>query len=94
MSRVRCIGCVHFFGSVRCQVGTPRWTAPEVLDSRPYTEKADVYSFGIVLWEMLMGEVRSGHGDFYTGVMPTYELLTFRLVRFRSKTCRHHKRLI
>lgn len=39
------------------QVGTPRWTAPEVLASRPYTERADVYSFGIVVWEMVTGEV-------------------------------------
>lgn len=38
-------------------MGTPRWTAPEVLASKPYSEKADVYSFGIVLWEMVTGEV-------------------------------------
>eukprot|EP00026_Physarum_polycephalum_P003425 Phypoly_transcript_03436.p1 GENE.Phypoly_transcript_03436~~Phypoly_transcript_03436.p1 ORF type:complete len:687 (+),score=66.03 Phypoly_transcript_03436:188-2248(+) len=31
--------------------GTPCWTAPEVLRNQRYTEKADVYSFGIVLWE-------------------------------------------
>ncbi|DBA00609.1 TPA: hypothetical protein N0F65_007738 [Lagenidium giganteum] len=32
--------------------GTTQWMAPEVLGSRPYTEKADVYSFGIVVWEV------------------------------------------
>lgn len=32
--------------------GTPCWTAPEVLNNLGYTTKADVYSFGIVLWEM------------------------------------------
>ena len=27
--------------------GTPLWTAPEILRGDTYTEKADVYSFGI-----------------------------------------------
>ena len=31
--------------------GTPCWTAPEVLRHLHYTVKADVYSFGIVMWE-------------------------------------------
>ncbi|GAM19521.1 hypothetical protein SAMD00019534_026960 [Acytostelium subglobosum LB1] len=31
--------------------GTPCWTAPEVLRNQRYTEKADVYSFAIVMWE-------------------------------------------
>jgi serine/threonine protein kinase len=33
--------------------GTPLWMAPEVLLNKPYDESADVYSFGIVLWELL-----------------------------------------
>ncbi|KAG7384803.1 hypothetical protein PHYPSEUDO_002189 [Phytophthora pseudosyringae] len=33
-------------------VGTPYWTAPEVLESTEYTEKADIYSFGVLLTEM------------------------------------------
>ncbi|KDO28090.1 TKL protein kinase [Saprolegnia parasitica CBS 223.65] len=32
--------------------GTPLWTAPEILRGDTYTEKADVYSFGIVLAEI------------------------------------------
>ena len=27
--------------------------APEVISSQEYTEKADVFSFGIILWEKL-----------------------------------------
>lgn len=35
------------------KIGTPQWMAPEVFLSRPYDEAVDVYSFGIVLWELL-----------------------------------------
>ncbi|EAY19834.1 TKL family protein kinase [Trichomonas vaginalis G3] len=37
-------------------VGTVQWMAPEVLRSERYSEKADVYSFGILLWELLTGD--------------------------------------
>ncbi len=33
-------------------IGTPLWMAPEILQGRPYGPPADVYSFGIVLWEL------------------------------------------
>eukprot|EP01105_Mastigella_eilhardi_P014593 TRINITY_DN331_c0_g1_i2.p1 TRINITY_DN331_c0_g1~~TRINITY_DN331_c0_g1_i2.p1 ORF type:complete len:768 (-),score=181.30 TRINITY_DN331_c0_g1_i2:130-2145(-) len=33
--------------------GTPCWTAPEVMRHLHYSEKADVYSFGMVMWECL-----------------------------------------
>ncbi|PHT33170.1 Serine/threonine-protein kinase CTR1 [Capsicum baccatum] len=32
--------------------GTPQWMAPEVLRNEPSDEKADVYSFGVILWEL------------------------------------------
>lgn len=32
--------------------GTYRWMAPEMTKEKPYTRKVDVYSFGIVLWEL------------------------------------------
>ncbi|KAN0028998.1 hypothetical protein ACTFIV_010866 [Dictyostelium citrinum] len=49
-------------------VGTPCWTAPEVLRNDAYTEKADVFSFAIVLWEMVTRE------DPYQG-MPTFQIV-------------------
>jgi len=40
--------------STRC--GSPAWSAPEVCRGDPYNEAADVYSYGIVLWEIIAGE--------------------------------------
>ncbi len=38
------------------KVGTFQWMAPEVILTKTYTEKADVYSFGIILWEIASRE--------------------------------------
>lgn len=35
---------------------TAEWTAPEVLRSQNYNEKSDVYSMGVILWELLTNE--------------------------------------
>ncbi|KAG8075016.1 hypothetical protein GUJ93_ZPchr0006g45859 [Zizania palustris] len=37
------------------ETGTYRWMAPEMIQHRPYDHKVDVYSFGIVLWELVTG---------------------------------------
>ncbi|CAK9033269.1 Glutamine synthetase leaf isozyme [Durusdinium trenchii] len=36
--------------------GTPAWTAPEIVKLEQYDEKVDVYSFGIVMWELISRE--------------------------------------
>ena len=36
--------------------GTVAYMAPEVALRKPYNEKVDVYSFGIILWQMITGE--------------------------------------
>ncbi|GBG32831.1 Protein kinase, putative [Hondaea fermentalgiana] len=43
--------------------GTPAWTAPEVVRMEEYTEKVDVYSFAVVLWELItQSEPYEGEG--------------------------------
>lgn len=34
------------------KIGTYQWMAPEVIKGFKYTEKADVFSFGIIMWEL------------------------------------------
>jgi serine/threonine protein kinase len=58
--------------------GTPLWMAPEVMMFRGFTEKCDIYSFGIVLWEIL------------TRQEPFKEFHSFK--EFRDAICKRHVR--
>ncbi|CAF2250681.1 hypothetical protein YC2023_096220 [Brassica napus] len=44
-------------GVMTAETGTYRWMAPEVIEHKPYDHKADVFSYGIVLWELLTGKI-------------------------------------
>jgi serine/threonine protein kinase len=35
------------------QCGTVAWTAPEIFLGERYSEKADVYSYSVILWELV-----------------------------------------
>uniref|UniRef100_H3H2F7 Protein kinase domain-containing protein n=1 Tax=Phytophthora ramorum TaxID=164328 RepID=H3H2F7_PHYRM len=43
--------------SMTAGVGTPYWTAPEILEGKRYTEQSDIYSFGVVLTELDTGKI-------------------------------------
>ncbi|XP_018450396.1 serine/threonine-protein kinase STY17 isoform X4 [Raphanus sativus] len=44
-------------GVMTAETGTYRWMAPEVIEHKPYDHRADVFSYAIVLWELLTGEL-------------------------------------
>jgi len=44
--------------TARVVVENPVWLAPEVIENKPYTEKADVYSLGVIMWEIVTRQVR------------------------------------
>ena len=43
--------------SMTAETGTYRWMAPEVIRHSRYDHRVDVFSFGIVCWEMLSGQL-------------------------------------
>ncbi|XP_024984290.1 tyrosine-protein kinase-like [Cynara cardunculus var. scolymus] len=38
--------------TTKTRIGTPQWMAPEILRNEQANEKSDVYSYGVVLWEI------------------------------------------
>lgn len=42
----------HTRDKVNTMVGTPYYLAPELLENRPYSFKGDVWSLGVILYEV------------------------------------------
>lgn len=56
MARCLSIEGRHVDPQHSCTVGTPHYQAPEVLMEGCLSSAGDVYSFGYLVWEMVMGE--------------------------------------
>lgn len=39
------------------RIGTPHWMAPEIMNKKEYKESADVFSYGMIIWEILSNEI-------------------------------------
>nr|KAJ0225584.1 hypothetical protein LSAT_V11C100017380 [Lactuca sativa] len=47
----------HTYLKTKSGRGTPQWMAPEILRNEDTDEKSDVYSYGVVLWEITTGKI-------------------------------------
>jgi serine/threonine protein kinase len=57
---VRCFASNHsdrYVATVTNTAGTPAYQAPEMLRDEPITEKVDVYSFAVLMWEIYTGKL-------------------------------------
>eukprot|EP01118_Nematostelium_gracile_P007130 TRINITY_DN2304_c0_g1_i1.p1 TRINITY_DN2304_c0_g1~~TRINITY_DN2304_c0_g1_i1.p1 ORF type:complete len:531 (-),score=133.00 TRINITY_DN2304_c0_g1_i1:70-1662(-) len=50
-------------GTTRSTVGPVRWMAPESLRDQIYSYKSDVFSFGVIMWEMVARKLPWGEMD-------------------------------
>jgi serine/threonine protein kinase len=39
------------------RIGTSHWMPPEIMKAQKYEESADVFSYGMIIWEMITGEI-------------------------------------
>ncbi|XP_015575658.1 serine/threonine-protein kinase STY46 isoform X3 [Ricinus communis] len=76
-------------GVMTAETGTYRWMAPEVIEHKPYGRKVDVFSFSIVLWELLTGKLPYEHLSPLQAAISVVQQAYFKLKQHK----RHTKRI-
>ncbi|CAN6831523.1 unnamed protein product, partial [Brassica oleracea] len=77
-------------GVMTAETGTYRRMAPEVIEHKPYSHKADVFSYGIVIWELLTGHIflaKLNSSFFYRGFRPKIPKKTHPKVKGLLQRC-------
>ncbi|POM73144.1 TKL protein kinase [Phytophthora palmivora] len=80
------LSCILEMGrsaDLTAETGTYGWMAPEVIRHEPYSSKADVYSFAVVLWELLAKDVP------FKGQTPMQTAIAVAEQRMRPALPRH-----
>ena len=54
---------------ITARMGSPQWTAPEILRGQPHDESADTYSFGVLLYEIMAAKLPYEGVDTFQVVM-------------------------
>ncbi|KAL4565878.1 hypothetical protein LXL04_029984 [Taraxacum kok-saghyz] len=75
-------------GVMTAETGTYRWMAPEVINHQPYDQKADVFSFAIVLWELVTAKIP------YRNMTPLQAALGVRLGKRPDLPTNTHPKLL
>ncbi|KAK8875996.1 hypothetical protein M9Y10_006179 [Tritrichomonas musculus] len=73
------------------QCGTPNYMAPEFIKNESYDQSVDVYSYGVILWEMLTRETPYGGKD---APQVIYMILSNKMLEIPEDTPENLKKLI
>ncbi len=53
----------HLFRLVKLNLGTPGYMSPQIVVKTPYTSKCDIWSLGVIYYEMLFGTLPGRGSD-------------------------------
>ncbi len=48
---------IFSFNENKGRIGTSHWMPPEIMKAQKYEESSDVFSYGMIVWEILTGEI-------------------------------------